>query len=91
MTRYVYDHGTGLGEMAAEPGAVPLSARLADPGDTGGPTMADVDLLPGTVVGLDPRDDERDLEIITWTDAVGTPRRTSVDPGFFAGHFREVE
>jgi hypothetical protein len=88
--RYVYEHdGAGLGEATAGPDLVPLMYR--DAGDGPAATMAELDMPHGTEVELaEVRDADHDLEIVSWTDRFGTPRRTSVQPAFFRDHFREV-
>lgn len=53
-------------------------------------TMADLDMPHGTEVEHLGRDEDRGLELIGWTDRSGTARTTSVEPGFFASHFRGV-
>jgi hypothetical protein len=53
-------------------------------------TMHDLDMHHGTEVTYAGRDDDRDLEMVEWTDKVGNPRRTSVTLEQFNQFFREV-
>jgi len=86
-----------LADRAADRhGAEGAGQHPAMPGEL---TMAHLDMPHGTIITLAPSDDdpatatrdsERDMEIICWTDAQGTPRRTSVEPAFFTSHFRAL-
>jgi hypothetical protein len=53
-------------------------------------TMEDLDMAHGTEVEHTGRDEGRNLEIVEWSDKHGDPRRTSIEPDFFAANFREV-
>lgn len=55
-----------------------------------GRSMADLDMPHDTEVELVGHDDDRNLEIVEWTDRHGDPRRTSIEPDVFASHFEEV-
>lgn len=74
-TKYTYTGEKGLGAAHAERD---LPAE-----------MADLDLAPGTEVTYDGYDNDRDLVLLEWTDAQGTPRRTSVEPDHFSSMFKK--
>jgi hypothetical protein len=102
MAKYLFEHPAeaGLGEHHADPGAPPLEERSAvrhgaagapqHPAQDGELTMADLDMPHGTLVELHGHDEDRGLVQVDWVDKFGNDRRTSIDPGFFAEHFREV-
>jgi hypothetical protein len=50
-------------------------------------TMADLDMHHGTEVTHVGRDEERNLELVEWTDQHGDARRTSITPEMFFSHF----
>lgn len=52
-------------------------------------TMADLDLADGTTVTC-AGDDGQGRPVVEWADLHGNPRRTSVDPEFFATHFERA-
>ena len=66
-------------------------ARVADPdvSDDLPAEMRDLDMEPGTEVEVAGHDEERDLVLVNWTDANGTPRTTSLPPDTFAADFEE--
>lgn len=51
------------------------------------PDMVQLDLSPGTDVKVIGHDDERDLVLIEWTDQLGNPRITSIEPAEFSKSF----
>lgn len=53
-------------------------------------TMADLDMPDGTGVDHAGRDEEQNLELVTWTDKLGNARTTSITPELFASHFQEA-
>jgi hypothetical protein len=55
-----------------------------------GQTMADLDMHDGTQVELVHTDEATGDVIVSWTDAAGTPRNTSLTPQLLAQFFREV-
>jgi hypothetical protein len=93
---HVYRHpdGYGLGRHHA---GQDLSGRPSVPGiplDDLMPdarvSMHDLDLQHGTAVTLAEFDGERGLHLVGWTDAMGTPRRTSITPEDLAAFFQEA-
>lgn len=52
--------------------------------------MADLDMESGTEVEHVDTDETNGHLIVAWTDKTGTPRRTAIEPQFFAGHFQPV-
>lgn len=92
---YVHPESTALGQHHA-PGE--LSTRPADPGvplehllPEHRVSMADLDLQHGTEVAHEGSDSERGLEIVSWTDSQGTPRRTTVTPEQFSEFFQGAQ
>lgn len=81
MSRYTFSHpeGKGFGQHHAE------AAGRAHPAE-----MRDLDMPSGTQVEHEDTDEDSGSLIVAWSDASGHPRRTSVDPEFFAGHFEAL-
>lgn len=81
----------GTYRYAADAGLA-ARARVVDPdvSDDLPSEMAELDLKPGTGVTVTGYDRDRDLVLVGWTDAQGTPRITSVEPGHFAATFAKV-
>jgi hypothetical protein len=79
-SRYTYDHpeGKGLGEHHAGTAGRELPAE-----------MRDLDMPSGTQVEHAGTDDANGYLIVAWTDMSGHPRRTAVEPGFAAAHFKQ--
>lgn len=50
----------------------------------------DLDMDPGTEVRRIGEDSERELVLVAWQDRYGSDRITSIEPGFFADHFRRL-
>lgn len=80
---YVYQADTGLGAHHAGWTGPPdgMTDRQRE--------MTELDLQPGTAVTVIGHDEDRDLILVSWIDATGTPRTTSVEPTLFADHFVE--
>jgi hypothetical protein len=100
--KYIHPDGKGFGEHHVEASHPVLSERSATwqgvahpeggqwdvrPGEL---TMKDLDMPSGTEVELLEDDEDRNLKRVSWKDAQGTPRITSVEPAFFDTHFQEA-
>jgi hypothetical protein len=77
---HVYAHDKGFGRHHAD-----LEGR-EHPAE-----MRDLDMAPGTEAELAGTDEASGYRIVAWADQSGTPRQTSVEPGFFAAHFTALD
>jgi hypothetical protein len=75
---FVYDHpdDQGYGHSAL---GQPLSAE-----------MTELDMHDGTQVTLLEYDEDSGWPLVEWTDGVGLPRITTIDPDFFDLYFKSV-
>jgi hypothetical protein len=76
--RFAYGHPTGAGFGEAAKGEA-LTAE-----------MSELDLKDGQEVVFMEYDADSDWPIISWTDAVGIERITTVDPALFDSNFQPV-
>jgi hypothetical protein len=72
-SRHVFTSSSGLGYSFAD-------GELDD-------EMNKLDLKPNTQVKVCGYDDDRNLVLVEWTDQLGTPRITSIEPEVFDKHF----
>lgn len=96
--KFVYDNHTALGHAHMPKQAADARRRAVDPNVPDEDPVAaerhrdmhEMDLHPGTEVTHIGRDEDRDLELVEWTDRLGNPRITSIAPDHFAEKFKEV-
>jgi len=89
--RHTSEHGLGHRARIADPdvdeNAKPPKVNPADPFAL----RRDLDMDPGTIVTVAGVDTKRGLILVEWSDRLGTPRITSLEPDDLAANYERVE